>query len=469
MPGCLAWQDGQRPDVARGQGGTMGCYIHDPSVHPRPPVCKTVSPSMNNHGGSRETPLPPTQNRSGLSWAAAEYDDTGWQVISTPHDFVLAGNYLNDPTGRMHGYLQRNVSGWYRKHFALPSSWGSDTVGADAAGATWLHFEGIFHVAEIWINGHFMLQHREGSYLGFDLSLNDASIQKHLRYGATSRAEPNVISIRVDASFGSGHWYEGGGITRPVHLLHTPTPMRFEMDGVFAVTAKSKVEPSSPTALVFPSAEVVMANGFVNVYNNNNANANANTNTNDDERSSSSGTSSTSVMVQYSLYDRDTNMRVGNAWTPATPVAEGNIATLIDNANAMTIQSPRLWSIKSPALYTMVAELYAVSSSNGKPILPAVDAVNITVGLRKIDWNAAGGGFALNDVPIHLRGFSNHADFGGVGEAVPARIDLFKANALRSVGGNTWRCSHNPYPPHVYDILDHLGVMVQSHIPPAFP
>ena len=26
-------------------------------------------------------------------------------------------------------------------------------------------------------------------------------------------------SIRADASFGSGHWFEGGGLIRPVHLL----------------------------------------------------------------------------------------------------------------------------------------------------------------------------------------------------------------------------------------------------------
>jgi hypothetical protein len=195
------------------------------------------------------------------------------------------------------------------------------------------------------------------------------------------------------------------------------------------VTAKSNVEPGSPAALVFPSAEVV--NG---------------------------GAGSTSAMVKYSLYDRGTNARVGLAWTPPTPVAAGTGATLIDNSDVMSVSTPKLWSIKSPTLYTMVAELCAVS--NGKPIFPPIDQVNITVGLRKIDWNAPGGGFALNNVPIHLRGFSNHADFGGVGEAVPARIDLFKANALRSVGGNTWRCSHNPYSPHVYDILDALGVMV---------
>ena len=68
--------------------------------------------------------------------------------------------------------------------------------------------------------------------------------------------------------------------------------------------------------------------------------------------------------------------------------------------------------------------------------------------------------FKLNEEPVHIRGFSHHSDFGAVGGAVPDRLNLFRANALRSVGGNTWRTSHNPYRPAVYDILDATGVLV---------
>ena len=94
----------------------------------------------------------------------------------------------------MHGYLPRNGTGWYRKHFGLPESWGN-------GGATWLHFEGAFHVAEVWVNGRFVQRHAVGSYLGFDVSLD---LDAPLRFGAASRAQPNVIAVRVDASFGSG-------------------------------------------------------------------------------------------------------------------------------------------------------------------------------------------------------------------------------------------------------------------------
>ena len=50
--------------------------------------------------------------------------------------------------------------------------------------------------------------------------------------------------------------------------------------------------------------------------------------------------------------------------------------------------------------------------------------------------------------------------FGGpAGAAVPDRVDLFRANALRWAGGNIWRTSHNPYRPGLYSILDAVGVL----------
>ena len=58
-----------------------------------------------------------------------------------------------------------------------------------------------------------------------------------------------------------------------------------------------------------------------------------------------------------------------------------------------------------------------------------------------------------------IRGFSNHNDMAGVGAAVPARLNLFRAQMLRAVGGNTWRMSHNPGSPVAFDIFDRLGIL----------
>ncbi len=55
---------------------------------------------------------------------------------------------------------------------------------------------------------------------------------------------------------------------------------------------------------------------------------------------------------------------------------------------------------------------------------------------------------------------SHHNDFTGVGMAVPERVNLFRVQALRGVGGNGWRMSHNPYRDTLYDTMDRLGVLV---------
>ena len=71
------------------------------------------------------------------------------------------------------------------------------------------------------------------------------------------------------------------------------------------------------------------------------------------------------------------------------------------------------------------------------------DRTSIAIGLRTAEFTADAG-FQLNAQRVVLRGFSNHNDMAGVGAAVPTRLNLYRAQMLRAVGGNTWRMSHNP-------------------------
>ena len=43
---------------------------------------------------------------------------------------------------------------------------------------------------------------------------------------------------------------------------------------------------------------------------------------------------------------------------------------------------------------------------------------------------------------------------------MPERVNLFRVQALRGVGGNGWRMSHNPYRDSLYDTMDRLGAFV---------
>ena len=40
--------------------------------------------------------------------------------MDAPHDFIMSGSYTEEASLK-HGFLPRNVSGWYRKSFRMPA------------------------------------------------------------------------------------------------------------------------------------------------------------------------------------------------------------------------------------------------------------------------------------------------------------------------------------------------------------
>ena len=413
-PGCLAWQYGVHADVG---GGLNSCYIHDAALG-TPPVCTKTAPPTKTvgnpppysimHGESREAVPPLLQDRGGVTFKETAFDDSKWAAVDAPHDFIKAGAYAESAAWK-HGFMPRNVTGWYRKRFHLPAAW--------KGGATFVRFEGVFLASDIFLNGKFVHRNTAG-YLGFEIRLDAPNVASELAFGPGA-ASVNVLAIRVDASFGSGHWYEGGGLVRKVFLKHTPTSLRFAPNGIFAQSNASIVPTSGRGVVIVPTAEV-LADG------------------------------AETARVLYALVDSASGAVVATSATAATPVS--STATTLRGAT-LAVAAANLWSVQRPSQYVLSATLVDTASNT------TAETKNITIGLRHIDWAAPGGGFALNGAPLHLRGFSHHQDFGGTGTAVPDRVNLFKVNALRSVGGNTWRTSHNPYDPAVYDIMDAVGVM----------
>ena len=230
----------------------------------------------------------------------------------------------------------------------------------------------------------------------------------------------------MDASFGSGHWYEGGGLFRKTFLIHTPSSLRFNMDGINALTDASHIVLNGISKIV-PAAEILADVTF-------------------DKAS-----------VRYTLIDSSTNQIV-QTQTSASAAGHTPDTVVIVSGPVLSVSNAKVWSIQNPALYILTSELLDDEGDT-------VDVMNTTIGLRVIDWYPqSSGGFALNEHILDLRGFSHHTDFGGVGATTPDRLNLFRANALRAMGANTWRMSHNPYRPQLYDILDQLGLLCWDEV-----
>src|SRR5262249_32844979 len=120
----------------------------------------------------------------------------------------------------------------------------------------------------------------------------------------------------------------------------------------------------------------------------------------------------------------------------------------------LTISKPARWSTDSPTLYTLRQRLEAASGG-------VTDEVDTTFGVRSTRFDPQQG-FFLNEVPTKLKGVCVHHDAGSLGAAVPEAVWESRLRALKALGVNAIRTSHNPPAPEFLDVCDRLGLLVKD-------
>src|ERR1019366_8869348 len=108
--------------------------------------------------------------------------------------------------------------------------------------------------------------------------------------------------------------------------------------------------------------------------------------------------------------------------------------------------------IEEPNLYHLVTTVEVAGA--------AVDHYETPFGIRSLRFDAEKG-FFLNDKPVKIKGTCNHQDHGGVGSALPDRIQYFRVEKLKEMESNGLRTSHNPPAPELMDACDKLGMVVR--------
>ena len=124
---------------------------------------------------------------------------------------------------------------------------------------------------------------------------------------------------------------------------------------------------------------------------------------------------------------------------------------LIDSVH--TLSQPRLWDIDQPHLYDLKVRLLDQGI--------AIDSTSIRLGIRDLRFDA-NQGFFLNGRNMKVKGVCIHHDAGVLGAAVPPEVWHRRLLALRELGVNGIRCSHNPQAPVLYDLCDQLGFLVMD-------
>lgn len=341
------------------------------------------------------------------------FDDAGWQHVTlphTPHVEALVTGAPGTPTYQWQGIC------WYRRTLRLP---------AGAAGKkVWLHFEAAMNVADVWLDGRNVHRHM-GGFTPFVIDLT----------GRLTPGRDAVLAVRLDnrdnpvtgpKPLAQLDFNTYGGLYRYVHLvvkdpLHVTDPIlanRPASGGVFVTYPR--VSPESATVRV----QTHVRNGHP---------------------------SARTFRVRTTLVAADGTAAASESSDPLTlaPGADRDVVQQIDVAR------PRLWSPKSPTLYTLRTEIV----SGGR----VVDAEERRIGIRRIEF--ARDGFRINGETMFLRGTNRHQEHPYVGYAVPAAAQYRDAKRIKDAGFDYIRLSHYPHAPAFMDACDELGLVVMNSIP----
>ncbi len=267
-----------------------------------------------------------------------------------------------------------------------------------------IYFDGVYKNSEVWFNGHF-LGKRPSGFASFQYDLTP-----YLR--ATG---PNVLAVKADHSeVADSRWYTGSGIYRNVYLLAT-APVHVRQWGVAFTTPQ--VSPTAATGKVAVSL-------------------------------TNAGPTAAAVTVTGTLLDaRGQAVATAQQLVAVKPKTDGTARL------TLPLKNPALWSADQPNLYRLRVRL----AVQGQP----VDEVTEEVGVRSIRFDADKG-FFLNEQPTKLRGVCIHDDAGALGVAVPPEVWERRLKALKAVGCNSLRMSHNPHADYLYRLCDRLGFLVMD-------
>ena len=336
------------------------------------------------------------------------YDDHTWQTVTVPHTWNSKTN------------SQKHKAAWYRTHFALTD--------ADKDREIFLYFEGAATVADVYLNGVHLGQHR-GAYTRF---IFDATKAAHL--GAD-----NLLAVKCDTDpkdtadcLPAGNSYQlyhvYGGLYRHVSLLKTE---KVHIDPTDAAASGVYLTPRSVTAL---SADLEIKTLV---------------------RNDSPETKTVTVTDTVQDAGGHAVATVSGALTLKSKT--GGILLL-----TTPLTHPHLWSVSDPYLYHVAS----ATSIAGR----VTDSVTERTGFRFFRMTAAG--FFLNGINTPLRGVAKHQETEEHATAVTPEDLRQDWDSLQELGVNFVRLAHYPHAALEYDLADEKGIVVwaeNGHSNPAAP
>ena len=317
-----------------------------------------------------------------------------WQKIDLPHTWNNLDATDNDP-----GY--RRSASWYRKEINIPKKI-DDSV--------WrLYFEGVNISCEVYVNGKRAGGHI-GGYVGFTVDISLFLIpetQNEILIWVDNSINPNIIPSQ------KSDFFIFGGITRDVSLQVLPAVF---VDNLKIETPKV----SAQEALTKINAEIV------------------NTKSTDKE-----------TEISIDIVDMQGKIVISENFDMVLQPGKNKFISELE-----PLKNPKLWSTKTPELYTVVVKL-----NNS-----VIDEVTDRIGYRWFEFKEYGP-FYLNGERLLLRGTHRHEEYAGYGNAMPNELHRQDIRQIKEMGANFVRLAHYPQDPEVYRACDELGLIVWDELP----
>ncbi len=331
------------------------------------------------------------------------FDDAKWESINLPHTW----NNLDGQDGGTNYY---RGPGWYRKQVRVDRAF--------AGRRLFLKFDGAFSVAEVWVNGNRLGEHR-GGFAAFVFDATDA-----LKVGSN-----NLIAVKVSNAYDrdipplSADFTFFGGIYRGVHLLVTDplqvSPLDYGSPGVYLKTTE-----------VTPQSAALEVTAVI----------------------SNAAPSAASATIRAVVVDA--NNKIVTTLASPLSIASATASNIVMSAK---ISHPHLWDgVSDPYLYRVFVELEQGTN--------VVDWVQQPLGFRSFNMDPEKG-FFLNGRSYDLHGTAFHQDGLNHGWAIGQAEREKNFALLQELGATALRLSHYEHADETYDLADKDGIIVWSEVP----
>lgn len=316
-----------------------------------------------------------------------DFDDSGWDNLKVP------GHY-----GMINSYANYSGKAWYRREFALPRDWTKEKEERIR-----LRFEGVYHVAEVYLNEAYIGRH-QGGFTPFEFDVTE-----QLNYNSD-----NLLAVETDNNYLVGATWNWGGIIREVKLIKNKD-IRINFQYIHAE----------------PDLQTGSADYTINM------------------RIENSGKIARSLAVSAVIHKGEAL----DTTAADIEVPPNSIRQLILTGQ-LTADQVALWHFDRPELYDLHATI-----REGEQIL---HQKTDRFGIRKFE--ATADQMLLNGEAVRLVGFNRVSDHRYWGSSEPQGLIDLDVDLMKTAGANFMRIMHGTQNERLIERCDEKGILLFEEV-----